>query len=323
MLQKILKSKKENIKSNIDKLFAKKYAKFKNTKKIDYPCMFKDCFFKRNKLARHLSSGCHQMDPQKSKLIESFLNDTLHHETLVVQKKVSKPIICHLCKLSFQRIGSHLINFYQMQRPSNIDKRALTKSSKVTKNFLNEYSKLKLTNDNAADINLLPHTQESSQASSISTIRKSVNQNKSNDTNSENLNSNLKSKAHEKPMTKLGSSTIRLRGVFDPPASSQQGEITVFKHKLPLTLESKRKYDIVDDSHFKFHDNSAEEVLDDFEHSLTTFKCLKEITSKQYMGDVKSIWMCVDPKLQLHPNQLVEPELVESRSFMLENVKLI
>lgn len=41
------------------------------------------------------------------------------------------------------------------------------------------------------------------------------------------------------------------------------------------------------------------------------------------MGDVKSIWMCVHPNLNLHPNQLVETEFLEYRFFMLEKVKLV
>ena len=125
-------------------------------------------------------------------------------------------------------------------------------------------------------------------------------------------------------MIKSESSTIRwLRGVFNPPTPSQNREIKILRNKLPLTLELKRKYAIVDSSTFKFHYRSAEELLDDFEHYLYTFKGLKKATSKQFMGDVKSIWMCVHPNLNLHPNQLVETEFLEYRFFMLEKVKLV
>ena len=129
---------------------------------------------------------------------------------------------------------------------------------------------------------------------------------------------------HQKRVIKSESSTIRwLRGVFDPPTPSQNREIKILRNKLPLTLELKRKYAIVDSSTFKFHYRSAEELLDDFEHYLYTFKGLKKATSKQFMGDVKSIWMCVHPNLNLHPNQLVETEFLEYRFFMLEKVKLV
>lgn len=125
-------------------------------------------------------------------------------------------------------------------------------------------------------------------------------------------------------MIKSESSTIRwLRGVFDPPTPSQNREIKILRKKLPPTLELKRKYDIVDSSTFKFHYRSAKEFLDDFEHYLYTFKGLKEATSKQYMGDVNSIWMCVHLNLNLHPNQLVKTVFLEYRFFMLEKVKLV
>lgn len=122
-------------------------------------------------------------------------------------------------------------------------------------------------------------------------------------------------------MFKSDSDMIRLRRIYDPPTPSQHQDIKVLKNKLPLILNLK-KGNIFENRWFKFHYKSAEKLLDDFEHYLRCFKSLKETTSKQYMNDVKHIWVCVDPNLSLHPNHLVEPEHIESRFFMPEKQKL-
>lgn len=94
------------------------------------------------------------MQSGKSKLLERYVRHTVNHETHTVRKGVSKPVMCHRCKLFFQRIDTHLFNFHQMKRYSGEYNKALRKYGKVTKIFLRSFSLLKLGNDHA-DINIL------------------------------------------------------------------------------------------------------------------------------------------------------------------------
>ena len=110
VLRKILKNEK-TIKSKMDKLSSKKNVTFRFTQKPSYPCIFRECLFQGNKVARHLEIGAHQMPSEKSKLVESlesFARYMVNHNSLVVRKGTPKPSMCRICKFFYQRIDTQL-----------------------------------------------------------------------------------------------------------------------------------------------------------------------------------------------------------------------
>ena len=84
-------------------------------------------------------------------------------------------------------------------------------------------------------------------------------------------------------MNEYGINKTRLRGVYDPSVLSKHHKINIMENKLPLTLDLGKKNDIDGEHPIKFCYKCAEELLDDFNNYLHSFKSLKMKTSEQYM----------------------------------------
>ena len=113
-----------------------------------YPCFTENCTFEGEKLKRHFISKQYKIPKGQAKLYETYFRHTSNYIN-----KLTKDIstMYQTCKLSFDRINSHLAYIYQLKRQSPEYIRAYDKSKDLTSIFKSElYSSEK-------DI---PHTPE-------------------------------------------------------------------------------------------------------------------------------------------------------------------
>ena len=94
------------------------------------------------------------------------------------------------------------------------------------------------------------------------------------------------------------------------------------KNKLPLTKSLIRKHDIPPADNFKYYYESAELLLEDYQSYLINFLKRTEKTASQYLLDIRDVWSTVDPNMALYPNQLKDPECVETMFFLPMRHKL-
>lgn len=94
------------------------------------------------------------------------------------------------------------------------------------------------------------------------------------------------------------------------------------KNKVPLTAAFCKRYNI-QLTDFKHHYMSLEDLLRDFYRYITIFTRRQGKTATQYCNDVRDIWRSVDPLLCMHPNQLAETKLIESKFFLPQKNRLI
>ena len=93
------------------------------------------------------------------------------------------------------------------------------------------------------------------------------------------------------------------------------------KNKLPITNALIKKHDIPIDDNFK-HYESADLLLEDYKSYVINFLWRTEKTASQYIKDINDVWSTVDPNMALYPNQLKDPESIETMFFSLMRHKL-
>ena len=112
------------------------------------------------------------------------------------------------------------------------------------------------------------------------------------------------------------------RGKYEPATPLEYRDMHVLKNKVPLTAALRKTYNIKP-TDFKHHYNSPEDLLRDFYRYITIFRKREGETATQYCNDVRDIWRSVDPLACMHPNQLPETELIESKFFLPQKNRLI
>ena len=88
------------------------------------------------------------------------------------------------------------------------------------------------------------------------------------------------------------------------------------KNKLPITNVLIKKHDIPIADNFK-HYESAELLLDEYKSYVISFLGRTRKTASQYIKDINDVWSTVDPNMALYPNQLKDPESIETMFFSL------
>ena len=83
------------------------------------------------------------------------------------------------------------------------------------------------------------------------------------------------------------------------------------KNKLPITNVLIKKHDIPIADNFK-HYESAELLLEDYKSNVINFLQRTEKNASQYIKDINVVWSTVDPNMALYPNQLKDPESIET-----------
>ena len=129
-------------------------------------------------------------------------------------------------------------------------------------------------------------------------------------------------RAKEITIGKSSSKEIRLRGTFSKVTPSRNQKEKVFKHKLPVTKEIQRKYQLKDNE-FRYSYSTSENLLDDYKNYIKRYCQKKDKTSEQYVLDVSDIWNEIDPNMMLHPNELKDEENLESKFFLPQKQLLL
>ena len=73
---------------------------------------------------------------------------------------------------------------------------------------------------------------------------------------------------------------------------------------------------------FKYHYETAELFLEDYESHVIYFLRRTEKTTSQYVLDINDVWYTVDPNMALYSNQLKDPETIETMFFLPMRHKL-
>ena len=98
--------------------------------------------------------------------------------------------------------------------------------------------------------------------------------------------------------------------------------MTCLKNKLPITNVQIKKNGISVTDNFKHYYETAELLLQDYQSYVTNFLKRTEKTALQYIKDINDVWSTVDPNMALYPNQLQDPESIETMFFLPMKKKL-
>ena len=124
-------------------------------------------------------------------------------------------------------------------------------------------------------------------------------------------------------MPQSSSDEIRFRGVFKKPTPEMKRKMIYLKNKLPITNVQIKKLGISVTDNFKYYYETSELLLQDYQSYVINFLRRTEKTALQYyIKDINDVWSTVDPNMALYPNQLQDPESIETMLFLPMRKKL-
>ena len=323
-----LKKKKETIRKELDKLFRGKSYDFSGRRK-KFPCIVeKKCEFLGNKLGRHLKSKVHDTTTEdQGKFPESFVIHLVNFITLVVKSGTRKPTLYDVCKMFFERMKSHIQHQHQLVSDTPQFNRMLQKNINRTEEFVEQiYKSYKSAEDDDDTEQVQEPAPKKVKVQKYSEIEEASSFSKGKPKEKEQWRKKAEKhpekRAKEITIGKSSSKEIRLRGKFSKVTYSRHLKEKVFKHKLPVTKEIQRKYQL-QDNEFRYYYSTSENLLEDYKNYIKRYCQKKDKMSDQYVLDVSDIWNKIDPNMLLHPNELKDEENLESKFFLPQKQLLL
>ena len=290
-------------------------------------CPVPGCDYKSPNIKYHLMTQKHGWTQMEASFFASAMVRKFQHARLDNKSGYPKPYPCLECFAYFDRLDSHLKKSHNFNCKTVLAKIAEAKRFDKEKLFVPLFLRSTFFNRSEAVEGGEPTSASSSGSVFVASLPFSSS---STDLPSSALIVPSDCPSKQEPIAGCSKSStpkynpkVTLTELGDEDKESINSLKHLVSSSLTLTESKRRQFQLEKDA-FHFYYQSADELMYDFEKWLVVANCNTRSQAKSYKTSVLDILKCCDPTLTLHPNLLVNSNVLEDNFFIshMNNIKV-